>query len=242
MKPKPPAKLSQTVFTEAPALGWADSVGNADALDRWRAETGHEFGAEDAIVTRVITGVLPAGLPEIGKRTIPGLDAPVSTLIIGCDNRDRFVDGAPVWDAYMEAGGNAFDTAFVYGAGRHETALGAWIKARGIAADVTVVAKGAHSPYCTPVNVEPQLAMSLERLGLDRAPIYILHRDNPDVPVGEFVDALNRLHAAGRIGVFGGFNWSVERFEEANAYAAANGLEPLHVLNNLSLAVMERPV
>ena len=35
----------------------------------------------------------------------------------------------------------------------------------------------------------------------------------------------------------------IERFRAANDYAAANGLEPLRILNNnLSLAVMERPV
>jgi aryl-alcohol dehydrogenase-like predicted oxidoreductase len=85
--------------------------------------------------------------------------------------------------------------------------------------------------------------MSLDRLGLDRAPIYILHRDNPEIPAGEFVDALNRLRDAGRVGIFGGSNWSIERLAEANAYAAANGLEPFRILNNnLSLAVMTKPV
>ena len=85
--------------------------------------------------------------------------------------------------------------------------------------------------------------MSLERLGLDHVPVYIMHRDNPEVPANEFVDALNRLRRDGRIGVFGGSNWSIERFAEANAYASAEGLEPLRILsNNLSLAVMERPI
>jgi aryl-alcohol dehydrogenase-like predicted oxidoreductase len=87
------------------------------------------------------------------------------------------------------------------------------------------------------------LDLSLERLGLDHAPIYVMHRDNPEVPVGEFVDALNVLHAKGRIGIFGGSNWSTQRFAEANAYAAKHGLKPMAVLNNnLSLAVMEKPV
>ena len=213
------------------------------ALDRWRAEIGYEFTSADAAVSKRLAGLLPTGLPEITRRTIPGLDRPVSTLIMGCDNRDRFADGAPTWDVFMEAGGNAFDTAFVYGGGKHESALGEWLAARGVSQDVIVIAKGAHSPYCLPGNIEPQLAISLERLRLDRIPIYILHRDNPDVPVGEFVDALNRLRATGRIGIFGGSNWSVSRFDEAYAYAAANGLEPLRILNNnLSLAVMERLV
>ena len=104
----------------------------------------------------------------------------------------------------MEAGGNAFDTAHVYGRGQHEKALGDWIAARGVAREVVVIGKGAHSPWCLPDAIEVQLAMSLDRLGLASVPVYILHRDNPDVPVGEFVDALNRLHDRGLIGIFGG--------------------------------------
>lgn len=227
----------------APAANWDDSLGNAEALDSWRREIGYNFTPADPAINRVIGGVLPSGLPSIPARHVPQIDRPVSSLIMGCDNKDHFADGAILWDAFMEAGGNAFDTAFVYGAGRHEAALGAWIAQRGVAGDVVVTAKGAHSPYCTPRAIASQLNISLDRLGLETAPIYIMHRDNPDVPVGEFVDALNRLKAARRITLFGGSNWSVERFEEANAYAAKHSLEPMRILNNnLSLAVMERAV
>jgi len=226
-----------------PAMNWADSIGNNLAMDRWRAELGYATFAEDPKLNRVLPAVMPAGLPKIPKVALAGVDQPISQLIIGCDNKDDIGSGAIVWDAFMEAGGNGFDTGFVYGGGRHEKVLGDWIANRGVAKQAMVIVKGAHTPYCLPGAIEAQLAISLERLGLDRAPIYIMHRDNPDVPVGEFVDALNRLHKTGRIGAFGGSNWSVARLEEANAYAAKNGLKPLTILNNnLSLAVMERPV
>jgi aryl-alcohol dehydrogenase-like predicted oxidoreductase len=163
--------------------------------------------------------------------------------VIGCDNRDTPAEGAVVWDAWMEAGGNAFDTAFVYGGGRHEGVLGQWIASRGVADKIVVIAKGAHSPYCTPRAIGAQLDISLSRLGLDRVPIYVMHRDNPEVPVGEFVDAVNRLIEAGRIGIWGGSNWSAGRLAEAQDYALAQGLKgPTILNNNLSLAVMERPV
>lgn len=227
----------------APAMNGADSIGNAETLDRWRRDIGYVFTARDTAVSRILTGVMPPATPSVPKRVIAGVETPVSSLVMGCDNKNAVADGAVVWDAWMTVGGNAFDTGFVYGAGRHETVLGDWIAARGVAKDVVVVVKGAHSPFCTPRTIEAQLAISLDRLGLDHAPIYIMHRDNPAVPVGEFVDVLNRLHDAGRIGVFGGSNWTVERFAEANAYAAANGLQGFRILNNnLSLAVMERPV
>jgi len=226
-----------------PAMSPAESRGNAAVLDKWRTEMGATTFAEDPGVVRILPRVLPSGLPEITKVRIPGVTLPMSRLVIGCDNRDTPAEGAVVWDAWMEAGGNAFDTAFVYGGGKHEGVLGQWIASRGVADKIVVIAKGAHSPYCTPRAIEAQLEISLGRLGLDRVPIYVMHRDNPDVPVGEFVDAVNRLIEAGTIGIWGGSNWSVERFAEAQDYAAARGLVgPAILNNNLSLAVMEKPV
>jgi aryl-alcohol dehydrogenase-like predicted oxidoreductase len=182
-------------------------------------------------------------MKQIPHRALPGLNKPMSQLILGCDNKDTWQEGAPIWDHWLTVGGNAFDTAFVYGGGKHEQALGDWMHKRGVAKDVVVTVKGAHTPLCTPEAIGQQLAVSLERLQLDFAPIYIMHRDNPDVPVGEFVDALNALREKGKIGIFGGSNWSVERMAEAKAYADAKGLQPLTILNNnLSLAVMTKPV
>ena len=226
-----------------PAPSHADSIGNSETLDRWRAELGYKTAAELPATNRILPGILPAGLPAMAKIALPGLTQPISQLIIGCDNRNTLAEGAIVWDAWMEAGGNAFDTGFVYGGGLHEKVLGDWMRARGVAKDVVVIAKGAHTPYCTPRAIGIQLDMSLDRLGLDHAPIYIMHRDNPAVPVAEFIDALNALKHAGKIGIFGGSNWSPARLAEANGYAAAHGLEPFRILNNnLSLAVMEKPV
>ena len=102
-----------------------------------------------------------------------------------------------------------------------------------------VVVKGVHSPYCLPDVIATQLTISLERLQIERAPIYIMHRDNPDVPVDEFVDALNALHAKGLIETFGGSNWSVAASKKPTPMQL-QGLQPLKILNNnLSLAVMK---
>jgi len=226
-----------------PAVTPADSIGNNAVLDKWRAELGYKVIGETPATIRRLAGVIPAGGPAMPMQALDGLKGEVSKLIMGCDNRDTLADGAIVWDAWIEAGGTAFDTGFVYGAGLHEKVLGEWIAARGMAGKVTVIAKGGHTPYCTPRALAAQLEISLERLQLDHVPIYIMHRDNPQVPVGEFVEALNALHDAGRIGIFGGSNWSVARFRAANDYAAKHGLQPMRILNNnLSLAVMEKPV
>ena len=71
----------------------------------------------------------------------------------------------------------------------------------------------------------------------------MLHRDDPDVPVGPIVEALNEHVRAGRIRAFGGSNWSVERIQEANKFAQAQGLVPFTVSSpQFSLAEqMEAP-
>ena len=226
-----------------PAVSHSDSIGNNEVLDRWRAELGYKVFGEFPATNRVLHGVMPKNLPAMPKLALPGVALPMSQLIIGCDNRNNLAEGSIVWDAWVEAGGNAFDTGFVYGGGLHEKVLGEWIAARGVASQVVVIAKGAHTPYCLPDAIEAQLDISLERLGLSSVPIYIMHRDNPAVPVGEFIDVLNGLKAKGKIGIFGGSNWAPARIAEANTYAAKAGLQGFSILNNnLSLAVMEKPV
>jgi predicted dehydrogenase/aryl-alcohol dehydrogenase-like predicted oxidoreductase len=226
----------------APGVSPAGSIGNATVLDRWRAEVGYQTAVERD-VPAVLHHVLPRGLPPMPMARIPGMDRDISQLILGCDNRNTVAEGAIIWDAFAEAGGTAFDTGFVYGGGLHEQVLGRWLAARGVADQMTVIVKGAHSPYCLPDVIGAQLDISLGRLGIARAPVYIMHRDNPDVPVGEFVDALNAAVAAGKIGTFGGSNWAPDRIAAANAYAAAHDLQGFTILNNnLSLAVMEQPV
>jgi aryl-alcohol dehydrogenase-like predicted oxidoreductase len=166
----------------------------------------------------------------------------LARLILGIDHQVDDDSIARQCEAFMAAGGNAFDTAFHYEAWR-ERALGAFLRRQGVQRVVSVVVKGGHTPYCTPEHVDAQLTASLEHLGIDRAPIFLLHRDNPDVPVGEFVDCLNRHQGAGRIEIFGASNWSEARVEEATAYAEARGLRGMSVVSNqFGLARMSHPV
>ena len=162
---------------------------------------------------------------------------------MGVDNQPNLAHASVIFDDFYEKGGNTFDTAYIYGDGWSERFLGQWVVNRGLRKEVVLISKGAHTPHCTPEGITRQLHKSLERLKTDHLDIYIMHRDNPEVPVGEFVDILNEHHRAGRIRVFGGSNWSIRRIEEANTYAEVNGLRGLSLLsNNFSLARMVNPV
>ena len=179
---------------------------------------------------------------------IPGVDKPISRLVQGSimlrsDDLDR---SFALLDAVFAQGCTAFDTAHGYGGGDCERVLGRWLSARGVRDQVVIVDKGAH-PYdgrnrVTPADIASDLGESLERLGVEAIDLYLLHRDDPGVPVGPIVEALNEHRRASRIRAFGGSNWSVERIQAANAYAAAHGLAPFAASSpNLSLAEQVRP-
>lgn len=137
-----------------------------------------------------------------------------------------------VLDAFAELGGNLVDTAAVYGDGEAERTLGAWLAARGARDATVILTKGAHPDAAwrsrmTPEAIEADLTASLERLGTDVVDIYMLHRDDPSVPVDELVDVLHDQVARGRARSVGGSNWTPERLVEAARHAAANGRTPL---------------
>jgi predicted dehydrogenase/aryl-alcohol dehydrogenase-like predicted oxidoreductase len=229
-----------------PGMGWDDSLGTLRVLDKWRASVGLEYEIERAgrRVNTISGRPLRRDGSTIGKHAIPGLPKPASVLALGFEDFRSFSSGAILLDAFFEAGGNLFDTGYVYGGGYTEKLLGEWLKNRGVREQSVVIGKGAHSPLCYPDVIGKQLAQSLDRLQADHVDIYFMHRDNPDVPVGEFVDAMDREVKAGRIrGPFGGSNWTVARMDEAIAYAERTGKQkPGALSNNFSLAEMLVPI
>ncbi len=231
---------------ESPAMSWADTLGNIRAQDAWRAAIGLTYNSEKPDGLKPVTvanrPLAVRTAKPMPKGQIEGVDKPVARLIMGVDNQVIMPHASVVFDDYFERGGNAFDTAFVYGDIKSRL-LGQWIKVRGIRDQVVVIAKGAHTPQCNPDALSAQLKQQLEWFGTDYADIYLMHRDNPDIPVGEFVDVLNLHLREGRIKAFGGSNWSLERVKKANAYAKRKGLRGFTMVsNNLALAEMVKPV
>lgn len=134
-------------------------------------------------------------------------------------------------DMATEFGVNILDTAIGYGGS--EVSIGKWMTARNNRKDYVIITKGCHpgpeGKRVTPKDLAEDLYRSLERLETDYIDIYLLHRDDLDLPVDPIVDALNEHFAAGRIKSFGGSNWTHQRIQEANDYAAKNGLEPFRI-------------
>ncbi len=161
---------------------------------------------------------------------IPDVKQPVSRIILGGSGA-RFTSGSDVSDLIENAlvlGINAVDTARVYG--ESEKAIGRWLTGEGRREKIVLISKGCHPSLAFHKRVNANAAAddlkrSLDALNTDRIDIYLLHRDDESIPVGQIVDFLNQYHEEGKIGAFGGSNWTAERISQANSYAAQHGLK-----------------
>jgi aryl-alcohol dehydrogenase-like predicted oxidoreductase len=177
------------------------------------------------------------------QHLIPHTDLRVSALCYGLGSFGSRVKGAEMarlFAAFREAGGSFFDTAHCYafwleeGAGSSERAIGECLRRFGGRQEIVIGTKGGHPDmgpayarpdrYLAPELIASDLHDSLERLGVETIDLYYLHRDDPRVPVGEIIESLNREVRHGRIRYLGASNWTVERIEAANTYAAAHSL------------------
>lgn len=179
---------------------------------------------------------------------IPGIEKEISRLVQGgiMLNSEDPETGFSIMDAVFALGCNTIDTAHIYGLGDCERVLGQWIESRGIREKIVILGKGAHHNAdrrrVTPFDITADIFDSLARLKTDYIDLYVLHRDDPSVPVGPIVETLNEHRAAGRIHAFGGSNWSVPRIRQANEYADAHGLTPFAVSSpHFSLAEQIEP-
>ena len=167
--------------------------------------------------------------------SIKGVDKKCSRFIIGTMQIHEY-DGPEEelvkLDAAWERGCNVIDSAHGYGypnEGSTETALGKWVKSRGLKReDFVLTTKCAHTSLIRSrmheYDMESELHDSLVRWGVDYVDVLYLHRDDPDVPVSEIINALNKFKRQGLVRAFGAANWQIPRVKEANEYAEANGL------------------
>lgn len=177
------------------------------------------------------------------RRRLDGTDLVVSDICYGTALFGAGLCGDALdvcMRAYREAGGNFLDTAHCYafwvpaaGAGSSERAIADYVRRNG-RGDLVIGTKGGHpgaagyrvtKHWLSPARIESDIDDSLGRLGLDVIDLFWLHRDDVRVPAGEVIETLNREVRRGRVRWLGASNWRPRRIAEANAYAAAHGLQ-----------------
>ncbi|MHB9034277.1 MAG: aldo/keto reductase, partial [Anaerolineae bacterium] len=173
--------------------------------------------------------------------TIPGTQLAVSVLGLGTASLGTGVDrdaSFRLLDAWLEAGGTLVDTANAYAnwipgeRSLSEKTIGAWLANRHTRQRVVLATKGANPEVgslqirrLSPVEIRGDLEASLRNLRTDCIDLYYLHRDDPQRPVAEIMEELNRPVRAGQVRYLGCSNWSVARITAAQAYAAEHGLQ-----------------
>eukprot|EP00550_Attheya_septentrionalis_P008937 CAMPEP_0198289052 /NCGR_PEP_ID=MMETSP1449-20131203/7378_1 /TAXON_ID=420275 /ORGANISM="Attheya septentrionalis, Strain CCMP2084" /LENGTH=421 /DNA_ID=CAMNT_0043987319 /DNA_START=118 /DNA_END=1383 /DNA_ORIENTATION=- len=150
-------------------------------------------------------------------------------------------------DAY-ERGFCRFDLARSYGGGKCEELFGQWLDKSGVnREDLLLITKGGmgndkygdpNRPMCSKESIQSELSASLEALKTDYVDMYMLHRDDPRISAGQFVEWMNELREDGLIRAWGVSNWNLKRLEQAHDYAISRGLMPPSATSpQLSLAV-----
>jgi aryl-alcohol dehydrogenase-like predicted oxidoreductase len=141
------------------------------------------------------------------------------------DQKETFA----VLDAYVEAGGNAVDTADVYSrwvqghkGGESETILGAWLKERRNREDVVVMTKAAsrmgdkpHEAGLSRRWITLAVEASLRRLQTDYIDLYQAHSDDRETPLDETLRAFDDLVSAGKVRYLGASNYQAWRLMRA---------------------------
>ena len=146
-----------------------------------------------------------------------------------------------ILDAFIDAGFNAVDTANVYSrwipghtGGESETMIGEWFAAHGkrdktllitkVGMDMGEGGKGLKADY-----IVAACEASLKRLQTDHIDLYLSHAPDPDTPIEETLEGLQRLLDAGKVRAVGGSNYDGQGLEAALA-AAGDGRARYEVL------------
>jgi aryl-alcohol dehydrogenase-like predicted oxidoreductase len=152
-----------------------------------------------------------------------------------------------ILDRFVAAGGTMVDTADTYSAwapgnkgGESETIIGKWLARRGRRDDVLVATKVGFDGGLGAANIERAIEGSLRRLRTDYVDLYYAHRDAPDVPLEETLEAFGKLVRAGKVRALGASQIEAERLERALDISAEAGWTGYSVLQTW-YSLVERP-
>lgn len=156
---------------------------------------------------------------------------------------------AQMFDAYIEKGGNFFDTADLYTNGRSEEILGKLIADRGLRDRAVIATKFSYNgdpgnPNAGGngrKNIMRAVEGSLRRLGSDYIDLYILHTWDRLTPAEEVMRTLDDLVRAGKVRHVGLSDAPAWYAAEAQTVARWRGYEPVSALQ-LEYNLTERGV
>jgi aryl-alcohol dehydrogenase-like predicted oxidoreductase len=193
----------------------------------------------------------------VDERELGGTGIEVSRIALGCGNFGG-VGSAPAFfgmgeseeealalmDAAWDLGVTLFDTADAYGGGRSERAVGRWLADRRTRP--LVATKVFHSVDGDPNDhglgrqrILRQIEGSLERLGVERVDLYLIHEPDPDTPIAETLGTLDELVRTGKVGAVGASNVDAAQLREALQVSEEGGLVRFEWVQN-SYNLLER--
>jgi aryl-alcohol dehydrogenase-like predicted oxidoreductase len=139
-------------------------------------------------------------------------------------------------DAAVDAGLNFIDTADVYSrwvpghkGGESETILGKWFSRSGKRKDVILATKvgmemGEGKKGLKAAYIRQAIEDSLRRLQTDYIDLYQAHKDDPETPLEETLQAFDELVKEGKVRYIGASNYSGARLAEAVETSRKHGL------------------
>ena len=187
------------------------------------------------------------------ERELGGSGVRVSRIVLGCGNfggigsaPELFGSGESpeqaiaIMDAAWELGITAFDTADAYGGGRSERSIGEWLRTKDPdVRDRLVVTTKTFNPMVADADrglgrarILRQVDDSLERLGIERLPLYMAHDWDDATPLEETLGAFDELVRTGKVGAVGVSNWSGEQLAEALELSTLEGLTRVEWIQN----------
>ncbi len=144
-------------------------------------------------------------------------------------------EAEPIFQRYLEAGGNLIDTADFYTAGKSEHILGRLIAKPSVRDRLVLTSKGTNTIDPSNPNASGNgrkhliraVEGSLRRLGTDYLDLYLLHTWDRITPVEEVVRTLDDLVRAGKIRYAGLSDVPAWYAARAQSFAEAHGLTPM---------------
>lgn len=175
----------------------------------------------------------------MNKRRLGRSELLVSPLCLGSNVFGWTVDeetSFKLLDAYAGEDLNFIDTADVYSTwvpgnkgGESETIIGKWMKARGNRDRVIIATKvgsemGPGQKGLSRSYIRSAVEASLKRLQTDYIDLYQSHRDDPETPQQETLEAYGELIREGKVRAIGASNFTPARLREALELSEKSGL------------------